>query len=170
MTFTEEQLAGENAVELKLKDGSKLNDKIPLTSDEALYEIATIKEKISNQVLKSVKESSIDCAIYNKPGTIENLKCFTFGKTNPSSLSFQPSISNEEKDTLAQENKRKITWKAEEITLPIDGVKKKFALNKSTMEVYDFESYKEAIEFGTDPILIGKLIKKDDGKYKFVKL
>ncbi len=170
MTFTKEQLSGDGAIELKLKDVSKFDETVPVTSDETLYEISTIKERISQQLLTSVKESSMDCAIYNKPGTKDAIKCFSFGKTSPSTFSYKPSISNEEVDTVALMNKRKISWKAEEITIPIDGIKKKFARNSQTNEIYDLQSYHDAIEFGSDPVLIGKLMKKTDGKYKFVKV
>jgi hypothetical protein len=170
MEFTASQLEGENARELKLNDGSKLNDAIPVTSDEALYEISTIKEEISKQILTAVKESSMDCAVYNKPGQKDSVKCFTFGKASPSSFSFKPSISNEESDTVTQANKEKISWTAEEITIPINGVKKKFALYRARQEVYDLDSYNDAVKYGTDPILIGRLIKKPDGKVKFVQV
>ena len=170
MEFTDSQLEGENARELKLNDGSKLNDAIPVSSDEALYEISTIKEEISKQILTAVKESSMDCAVYNKPGQKDSVKCFTFGKASPSSYSFKPSISNEESDTVTQVNKEKISWKAEEIKIPINGVKKSFALYKARLEVYDLESYNDAVKYGTDPILIGRLIKKPDGKVKFVQV
>lgn len=170
MTFTPSQIEGENARELKLYDGSKLDENVPVTSDEALYEISTIKEQISKQILTAVKESSMDCAIYNKPGQKDSLKCFTFGKANPMSFSFKPSISNEEPDTVAKTNKEKVSWKAEEIKIPINGVKKSFALYKERMEVYDLESYLDAVKYGTDPILIGKLVKKPDGKVKFVQV
>lgn len=170
MTFTPSQIEGENARELKLYDGSKLDENVPVTSDEALYEISTIKEQISKQILTAVKESSMDCAIYNKPGQKDSLKCFTFGKANPASFSFKPSISNEEPDTVAKTNKEKVSWKAEEIKIPINGVKKSFALYKERMEVYDLESYLDAVKYGTDPILIGKLVKKPDGKVKFVQV
>ena len=170
MEFTASQLEGENARELKLNDGSKLDDTIPVTSDEALYEISTIKEEISKQILTAVKESSMDCAVYNKPGQKDSVKCFTFGKASPSSFSFKPSISNEESDTVTQINREKISWKAEEIKIPINGVKKSFALYKARLEVYDLESYNDAVKYGTDPILIGRLIKKPDGKIKFVQV
>ena len=170
MTFTPSQLEGDNARELKLNDGSKLNDNIPLTSDEALYEISTIKEQISKQILTAVKESSMDCMVYNKPGSKDSVKCLSFGKANPESFSFKPSISNEEPDKVAETNKEKITWKAEEITIPINGVKKSFALYKARMEVYDLDSYTNAVKYGTDLILIGKLVKKPDGKVKFVQI
>ena len=170
MTFTPSQIEGENARELKLYDGSKLDENVPVTSDEALYEISTIKEQISKQILTAVKESSMDCAIYNKPGQKDSLQCFTFGKANPMSFSFKPSISNEEPDTVAKTNKEKVSWKAEEIKIPINGVKKSFALYKERMEVYDLDSYLDAVKYGTDPILIGKLVKKPDGKVKFVQV
>jgi len=168
MTFTKEQLSGDGAVELKLNDVSKFDDTIPVTSDETLYEISTIKERISQQLLTSVKESSMDCAIYNKPGTTDAIKCFTFGKASPSSFSYKPSISNEEVDTVTERNKGRVTWKADEVTIPIDGIKKKFALNPQTKEVYDLQSYNDATKFGSDLILVGKLVEKPNGKFEFV--
>ena len=170
MTFTKEQLSGDGAIELKLNDVSKFDDTVPVTSDETLYEISVIKERISQQLLTSVKEASMDCAIYNKPGTKDAIKCFSFGKASPSSFSYKPSISNEEVDTVTQMNKAKITWKADEITIPIDGIKKKFARNTQTNDIYDLQSYHDASEFGGEPVLIGRLIKKPDGKFKFVKV
>ena len=50
--------------------------KKPLTSDEALYEIATIKEGINKEILRNIKEASIDCSIHQKSGSKERLKCF----------------------------------------------------------------------------------------------
>jgi len=170
MTFTEKQLESEASVQLKIKDVSKLDKSLPITSDEALYEISSIKEKINKELLKAITESSMDCALFNKPGTKDAIKCFTFGKTNPNTFSFKPSISNEESDKIGDLNKEKITWVAEEIKIPVDGVKKTFALNRSTMEVFDFESVQQAKEFGGDPIKIGDLIKKADGKVKFVRV
>ena len=170
MTFTKEQLSGDGAIELKLNDVSKFDDAVPVTSDETLYEISVIKERISQQLLTSVKEASMDCAIYNKPGTKDAIKCFSFGKASPSSFSYKPSISNEEVDTVTQMNKAKITWKADEITIPIDGIKKKFARNTQTNDIYDLQSYHDASEFGGEPVLIGRLVKKPDGKFKFVKV
>jgi len=170
MTFTKEQLSGDGAIELKLNDVSKFDDAVPVTSDETLYEISTIKERISQQLLTAVKESSMDCAIYNKPGTKDAVKCFSFGKASPYSFSYKPSISSEEADTVTQMNKKIITWTAEEITIPIDGIKNKYARNPQTNDIYDLQSYKDAVEFGGEPLLIGRLVKKSDGKFKFVKV
>jgi hypothetical protein len=95
-------------------------------------------------------------------------KCFSFGKAAPSSFSYKPSISNEEIDTVRERNKGQTTWKADEINIPIDGIKKKFARNPQTNEVYDLQSYNDAVEFGGEPVLVGKLVKKEDGKFKFM--
>ena len=67
-------------------------------------------------------------------------------------------------DTVTQMNKAKITWKAEEIKIPIDGEKKTFALNRSTMEVFDLESFKQAQEFGSEPVKVGDLIHIEDSR------
>ena len=170
MTFTKEQLEGDGAIELKLNDVSKFDETVPVTSDETLYEISTIKERISEQLLMSVKESSMDCSVYNKPGTKDAIKCFSFGKTSPSTFSYKPSISNEEVDTVAQMNKTTINWTADTVNMNIDGIKKQFARNPQTNEIYDLQSYHDAVKFGSELILKGKLVKKTDGKFKFVKI
>ncbi len=137
MSFTEKQLESDDAVTLRLKDKSK-RDGTPLTSDEALYEIATMKEEVTSQILTAVKEASIDCAIHSKVSG-EKLKCFSFGVNNPNKFSFNPSISSEEKDTVAKVNKTKIKWKA--VKWVHQG--KEYAYNKETRNVYDLEKYKK---------------------------
>ena len=166
MTFTKEQLSGDGAIELKLKDVSKLNSDIPFTSDETLYEISQIKEKINSQLLKCIKES----AIYNKPGTKDAVKCFSFGKSSPNSLSYNPSISNEQTDTISQLNRQTTTlWVGEEITIPINGDKIVFMRNPNTNEIYNLDSYNQSVEYKNPEFLInvGKLVKKSDGKFTF---
>tara|TARA_B100000424_G_scaffold95981_2_gene72169 strand:+ start:13830 stop:17093 length:3264 start_codon:yes stop_codon:yes gene_type:complete len=170
MKFTEQQLEGENAVELKLNDGSKFDDKIPVTSDETLFEISSIKEKINKEILTAVKESSIDCSLYTKGEKNEKLNCFSFGKSNPSSFSFGPSLNDNEVDAISEINEKKIDFEVKEIDLEIDGIKKKFAMNPKTKEIYDFDSIQDALNNQGQPVLIGKLQKQATGKYKFIKL
>ena len=38
-----------------------------------------LKENINKSILKAVKESAIDCTLFNKAGGKDNLQCFTFG-------------------------------------------------------------------------------------------
>ena len=165
MTFSERQRTSEDSVELRIKDKSKIDNITPVTSDELLYEISTLKENISNELLKQVKESAIDCAIHASTSSSENLKCFSFGKSNEKAFSYLPSITAEEKDASTKANTTTIKWKADIVS--IEG--REYALNKKTMEVYDLESFRVAQESGGDPILVGKLITMGK-KFKFERI
>ena len=137
MTFSEKQLQEDKSIELRLHDTSKLGSKIPLTSDEALFEISSIKEDITKQLLISVKETAMDCALHYKPGSEEPLACYTFGNASPDKFSYVPSLNEEENDSVSKINKVKKTFKVSYAT--IKGVK--YVLNKETDELYDLESY-----------------------------
>jgi hypothetical protein len=153
MAFSDEQLSSDESIELRLKDKSKIDELTPITSDGALYEIATIKEDVTDKILLAVKEASIDCQLHSREGGKEKLKCFSFGNPNPNKYSFQPSYDSEETDNISDKNKVKITWKA--FIVNIEGVK--YALNKLTNEVYDLDSYKRE-----QPVKIGTLETKGD--------
>jgi hypothetical protein len=95
MTLTEKQKSGEESMELKLNDLSKRFPHVPLTSDEALYEISTIKEEVNTQLIRAIKESSIDCAVYSKKSK-EGLHCLTFGSDpSPTFFSFVPDLKKQ---------------------------------------------------------------------------
>jgi hypothetical protein len=166
MSFTKAQIDSDLSIELKNKDLSKKQYKIvesgkdkmayiPLTSDEALFEISTIKEEVTNQLLTAVKESSIDCAIYSKRGSKENLQCIQFGQTNPNMFSYNPSILLEQSDTVASINKKAIEWKGKEVT--ISGKKYIYRkMNERLGNLYDYDSYLQALEKpGFEPVMVG---------------
>ena len=90
MEFTDEQLSSDNSIELRLKDRSKLDGR-PITSDESLYEIASMKEEITNQILNAIKEASIDCTLHSRAGDKSSVQCFTFGSANPEKI-FLPTV------------------------------------------------------------------------------
>jgi curved DNA-binding protein CbpA len=164
MTLTEKQKTSEEALELRLKDRSKIDSQMPITTDENLYEISTLKEEIARKLLNAVKEASIDCSIHSTSG--EKIKCFSFGKPKPSIFSYMPSISAEESDQVSQANVKTITWKADKVK--IEG--KTYAINKKTMEVYDIDDFEAAQELGAESLLpIGKLI-PEGKKFKFEKI
>ena len=164
MTFSDEQLASDETIELRLKDKSKLDKVTPLTSDEALYEISNIKNNINKKILTAVKQSAIDCALHSTADSKEPLVCYSFGANVTSDrFSYYPSLSGEEKDTVSRAlNKQKINWKASKITLQ----GKNYALRKETGQVYDYDSYKQAVKNpGVEAIEIGKL-EKSGAKFK----
>ena len=160
MTFTPTQLASEYATELKLKDTSKYPPYAPQTSDEKLFEISSIKEQLTSQLLKGIKESSIDCATYSNINRKENLKCLSFNQPNANDFSYKPSLAQDENDAIATLNKRKITWKGQKLTIN----EKVYAIRTDTNELYDYESFKMALnDPSVIPIFIGTL-KKSNGK------
>jgi len=159
MTLSEEQTKSNDAVELRIKDKSKRDNITPITTDEALYEIATIKEEVSAQLLLSVKESSIDCAIHSKFGAKEKLQCFSFGPTDSDKFAFMPSIANEEADTVAEKNKGVATLKGKPVTL--EGTK--YFLNEENKFIYDYDSVLRG-----NPVHLGKLKFKGTGKNQTV--
>jgi len=168
MTFSEAQIKSDDSIELKQKDQSKRDPKVFLTSDEALYEISTIKEEITSQLLIAVKEAAIDCATYSRTNK-EGLQCVSFGEPNNTSFSYNPNMAEDQVDTVAAINKEKVTWTAKMVT--IYGVKYATRqLKENLYNVYDLASYKKAVEQGGDPILIGKLEIKPDGKKVFTTL
>lgn len=78
------------------KDTSKFNDKVPITTDENLYEISMKKEEAISQLIKTIKETSIDCTVYPS-NQIEGLQCFA--QDAPTlDYSYNPNL---ETDTMA---------------------------------------------------------------------
>jgi hypothetical protein len=169
MTFSKAQIDPKNdsAIELKRKDKSKRKykiigddgkegkeDFIPLTSDEALFEISTIKENVSFKLLTAVKEASIDCAIYSKRGSKEQLNCLQFGEPSSAAYSYIPNYKKEEPDTTKKINKKSIEWRGK----PYDFRGKKYiyrVIDKKNGNLYDLDSYYAALENPQiDPVLV----------------
>jgi hypothetical protein len=184
MTFTQEQLKSEKSIELIRNDLSKLfyvkkdeyvyiedskqGKRIPITTDEVLYEIATIKEKISTNIIRAIKESSIDCAIYSKVGSKEQLHCLNFGNPSSGKFSYVPNYEKEEKDKISDINKTTVKWKAKELTLG----KSKYAyreISKNNGELYDLDSYYRAIkDKRIQPVHVANVEFMEDGTYKII--
>ena len=160
MTFTNKQLSSEDSKELKLKDKSKIDNKTPLTSDEALYEISVIKENINKSILKAVKEASIDCTLYTKAGGKENLQCFTFGNPSVNKLAYQQSIDEDETDDVSQVNKLEVLLEAVEIE--IEGIM--YAYDQKSGDIYDLDSF-----INKNPVKVGTLEIKGK-EYRLIKI
>ena len=168
MTFTQEQLDSEFALELKLKDTSKRPPYLPQTSDQKLFEISTIKEQLTSQLLTGVKEAAIDCATHIKSSTKEGLVCLSFGQPTVNDFAYNPNISQDENDTIADINRVVIDWEARPFTHKTTG--KRYMLRMDTKQVYDYDSVIQAKQTpGVRPILLGKLVKNSRGEYEIVK-
>ena len=158
MTFTKEQKTSEKTLELQTKDISKLDDNKVITSDEALYEISTIKETINKEILYNIKEAAIDCPIHTSSNNKENLQCFTFGITKSDTFSYKPNISSDDKDATVKLNTGKEVRQYQVFKdKGIEYVKD----NHNT--VYTKESYDSG-----NPIPIGRFIESEDGKLRYM--
>jgi hypothetical protein len=166
MTFTKKQIESDDSIELNLKDISKLIRNRPITSDEYLYEIATIKENLNKQLIHAIKETAIDCVVYSKKSK-ENLHCLHFGEPNNKAVSYHPSIDDDQVDTLASINKRKIEWSGVEVMIKnTKYISRK--MNPKLYNIYDYNSYIDAVSNGRgEPRLIGTLEISDKGEKIF---
>ena len=160
MTFSKEQLEGDEAIDLKLNDKSKLNGVTPVTSDEALYEIAMIKEKVNTDILKAVKEASFDCMLHADAKTSKDdaVKCFTFGTDSASKYAYLPTYADEENDEIIAINKREMKFDIVEhnINGVIYALKVPIRKKQAKIEMYDIDS----VYLG-DPHLVGHLMLKE---------
>ena len=157
MTFTDEQVNSDSAIELRLKDKSKLNQKLVLSSDEFLYEISNIKEKINIDILRNIKESAIDCSIHSRSSSSEKIKCFSIGNALHENPMYIPNINYEEKDKDLKINQKEVALKLFKIR------NQNLALDKDTNDVYDYDAYKKG-----ELLFLGKFIQNEDGKYELV--
>jgi hypothetical protein len=171
MKLSKEQLASDASIELRVKDLSKLEypinpddlskgtNKRPFTSDQTLYEIGLIKEKISKQLLVNIKESSIDCATYADINSKEKLKCLQFGQPASDTFAFNPDIVLDNATVGEMDNKKVITWQAKNLT--IKGVEYVYGNVNSESRIgniYDKQSYLNAVK-NPDivPIIVGTI-------------
>jgi hypothetical protein len=139
MIFSEAQLKSDEAVQLKTKDLSKAIPRLPITSDQYLYEISEIKAKLTSQLTDAVKESAFDCYIYS------NGKCVNFTNPTNDKFSYVPDYAEQLNDTTVKANKVALEWAAKDIT--IEGVTYAARrINDTSFDLYDLTTYKRAQE------------------------
>lgn len=171
MKFSKEQIDTLMSTELKINDTSKYDkhNKDPISSDESLYEIMKVKDGISKQLLKSVKEAAMDCAIHNRAKSGEVLECYSFGnETDPKYYSYRPNIENEDRDAnLKDRNTKKTGFKAKKRR--VNGVDYALRYNdngKASDELYDLDGFMQAkLNPRIDVMLVGKLVIEDGVEY-----
>ena len=164
MEFTAAQLKSENAIELKRKDLSKGLPKVPITSDQFLYEISEIKSNLTAQLTDAIKESAFDCYIYS------NGKCVNFGNPTNNKFSYVPDYSEQQNDTTVQANKVAIEWVGKPVTL--NGTQYVYRrINSRLLNIYDKASYEAALKDSTIiPLQIGTLETNERGEQVFKQL
>jgi hypothetical protein len=164
MIFSPEQLKSDEAIELKRKDLSKSIPKVPLTSDQFLYEISEIKSNLTLQLTDAIKESAFDCYIYS------NGKCVNFGDPTNTKFASVPDYAEQQNDVTVQANKVAIEWTGKPVTL--NGVTYVYRrINKKMLYIYDKASYEAALRDPTlIPLQIGTLETNEQGEQVFKQL
>lgn len=157
--LTEEQKTSEDNIELTNRDVSRLDNQTPVTTDEMLLEVATMKDRVNRQILMAVKQSAMDCSLYSAKNKDEPLVCYDYGVVRSNQFGSVPSFESDRGKKEPKLNKKEVEWEAKEITWK--GTK--YALNSNTGEVFDLASYLQSRESGAQPILVGNLLKTTTG-------
>lgn len=133
-----------------------------VTTDQMLFENALRKDRITSFILNAAKSTAMDCALYAKENKKENLVCYNFGSVSSNAFSYYPSIDQqiEEKDVA------EVTEKTVNLTKVKIG-DKEYAVDKTTMKLYDLDEYKEAVKAGEgiDTVTLVGTLKKEGRKY-----
>jgi hypothetical protein len=141
MRFTARQIASDNdeSLNIRMNDKSKTDGVTPMSTDQSLYEISNIKERVTRQILTAVKESSFDCMIHANASSKERLNCYSFGPgVGEESLAYHPNIASEEDDARMKLNRTTKTTTLRKLV--VSG--KEYAEDPDTNILYDFELYK----------------------------
>ena len=167
MTFTKKQMESDASIELRLKDKSKIDNTTPLSTDQSLFEISNIKERINKQLLYNIKQAAVDCALHYKADTKDPVVCYSFGRVSSDNMSYHPSISEEEGDAVGNANQQKVKFKAVEMNY----YGKKYAKREDNNEVYDYDSFMAAQSNSEiKPRLVGYWEKTEGKRGKLVKV
>jgi hypothetical protein len=140
MRFTARQMASDNdeSLNIRMQDKSKTDGTTPMSTDQSLYEISNIKERITRQILTAVKESSFDCMIHANASSKERLQCYTFGTgTGEESLAYKPNIAAEDDDKTKKQNEKMEKFALRKLTV----AGKEYAEDPKTNIIYDLELY-----------------------------
>ena len=193
MTFTQEQLHGKKDPETNQKGKSIVSDSTKLskgdrskedkdqifTSDETLFEISMRKKRISNSILKAIKETSIDCSVYSTANAREGIACYSFGSPSNETFTGGPSYGSQEKQSVRKANVKRKVWRGKAVNVgpPYGKVaikptikNPKNKIEERVGEAYSLASYKAARENpNLNPTLIGRTqINPEDGSFQFI--
>jgi hypothetical protein len=151
--LTEQQKTSKDNIELRNRDRSRIDGETPVTTDETLFEIASLKDKVNRQILKAIKESAMDCSLYSGKNKDEPLVCYG-STTKVDSNNFQsfPSIDNDKGQKTGQNVRHQ---KVDMIKITYKG--KQYALNTDTNEIFDYDSYLQSKD---NLVLLGHIVRK----------
>ena len=161
--LSQEQRSSDAHIELRRRDMSKLTSKSAaesenstlleryvrhlepkpavITTDQQLFENALVKDHVNSQILHAVKETAMDCRLYEKQNKSENLVCFSFGSVSTNAFATHPTIAQDLASKDVDETQEK---KTDIVTITYKGVK--YAMKERTGELFDLAEAKEKLK------------------------
>ena len=127
----------------QLESDKKLqSDKDGMTSDEVLYDISQRKLEVMDDLLRLIKESSVDCGLNLEETSDkdEPFTCLNYGTSlSRDKYSYIPSVKEEHVDTEKQRRVAKITWKPKKVMIKGKPYAMKPAKAGEPMYLYNYE-------------------------------
>ena len=124
-----------------------------ISTDEQLFERAMQKDQVNSQILTAVKESAMDCSLYEHKD--ENLACYSFGKVRTNAFGSFPTLEQEMAQRGVEETKKQKVSYREYLYKG-----NKYVQNKKTYELYTYDDYEKAKKTRAMMYPIGKVIYK----------
>ena len=159
-TLSEQQKTDEKNIELRIRDISKFDKKTPVTTDENLYEIASQKQKINNQILQAVKETAVDCNVYANTSKDHPIVCYGVGKVESNSFNSYPSF---ETDKQHRETKDMVEKEIDAVEFKLKDGRQFVKIDNDVYDFSDFKDYQNKKRQMPEPI--GKF---QEGKLRFL--
>ena len=98
----------------------------------------------------------------------EGIVCLSFGDPPNTKFSYNPILSQDQNDTIADINMQVNDWQVKEVFIRSTG--KKYMVRLDNNDLYDYESIIQAKRIpGLRPILLGKLARNEEGEYQIIK-
>ena len=127
-----------------------------ISTDQLLFERALQKNQVNSQILTAVKESAMDCSLYENKG--EDLACYKFGQQiRSNTFESHPTIQQDiaDKDVVDVRKQRS--------SYQVYNYKgTKYVIDKNTLKLYSYNDYLKAKQTKAKMRPIGEIIKKND--------
>ena len=159
-TFSEKQRTDEKNIELRIRDVSRFDKKTPVTTDENLYEIASQKQKINNQILQAVKETAVDCNVYANTSKDHPIVCYGVGKVESNTFNSYPSFDMDKQHRETKDMEEKVL---EAVEFKLKDGRQFVKVNNDVYDYNEFSKYQNKERQMPEPI--GKF---EEGKLKFL--
>jgi hypothetical protein len=148
--FSPEQVKSKQNIEIMTRDVGRLDGK-PITTDQYLYQLASLKDNLTSQILGAIKTTAMDCELYAKNNK-ENLVCYGYGNVSSNDFGTFPTL---EKDAHEKEdmNVVKQVLKPKKLDIPGQGA---FVYIPGDNQAYDLNAYLNSKQLVRVGVIVGE--------------